>query len=117
MGLNYVPGHSVVQVHFERNSGSGRPEQLAHAVTHSGWRDHGPPLLKPVIDALIRQNTNAETSAGDLRRVVAALHMDLALSPLYGDAFRRSVGLRSDRGRAKHLDWWAARIEEMLRAG
>ncbi len=90
--------------------------ELAHAMTHSGWRDTGPPLLKPVMDALIKQNTHPQTEADDIRRVMAALHMDLALYPLYGAAFRRSVGLRSRKERAKQLDWWAASVEQMLKA-
>ena len=88
--------------------------ELAQALTHSGWRDTGPPLLKPVVDILIKQNAHPDTAANDIRRVMAALHMDLALYPLYGAAFRRSVGLRSKRERAKQLDWWAASIEQML---
>ncbi|MEM7460703.1 MAG: helix-turn-helix domain-containing protein [Pseudomonadota bacterium] len=90
--------------------------ELAQALTQSGWRDQGPPILKPVVDALIRQNQNPDTQDNDIRRVLASLHMDLALSPLYGDAFRRSVGLRSNRNRSEHLAWWATSIEQMLQA-
>lgn len=90
--------------------------ELAHALTQSGWRDHGPPILKPVVDALIGHNENPNTSDDQIRRVLASMHMDLALSPLYGDAFRRSVGLRSDQNPAAHLAWWVTIIKQMIQA-
>lgn len=90
--------------------------ELAHAVSQSGWRDQGPPILKPVVDALIRQNRNPTATADNIRYVMASLHQELALSPLYGDAFRRSVGLRSAKKRAEHLAWWAETIEQLIAA-
>lgn len=90
--------------------------ELAHAVSQSGWRDQGPPILKPVVNALIRQNRNPTTNDDNIRYVMASLHQELALSPLYGDAFRRSVGLRSAKKRAEHLAWWAETIEQLIAA-
>ncbi len=88
--------------------------ELAHAASQSGWRDDGAPILKPVIDALIGQSKNANTSDDTIRYVIASLHQELALSPLYGDAFRRSVGLRSGKKRSEHLAWWVYTIEQLL---
>lgn len=88
--------------------------ELAHAASQSGWRDKGAPILKPVIDVLIRQNQNPATTDDTIRYVMASLHQELALSPLYGDAFRRSVGLRTANERSEHLAWWASTIERLI---
>ncbi|MEM9572842.1 MAG: helix-turn-helix domain-containing protein [Pseudomonadota bacterium] len=88
--------------------------ELAHAASQSGWRDKGAPILKPVIDVLIRQNQNPTTTDDTIRHVMASVHQDLALSPLYGEAFRRSVGLRSANKRTEHLAWWAETIERLI---
>lgn len=87
--------------------------ELAHAVSLAGWRDQGKPILTPVVRELIARNVNPATSEQDIRRVLAALHMDLALSPLFGEAFERSVGLR-DGARSAQLDWWAAQVNALI---
>ncbi|MEO1322636.1 MAG: helix-turn-helix domain-containing protein [Pseudomonadota bacterium] len=89
--------------------------ELAHAVSLAGWRDQGEPILAPVARQLIACNANSTTRDRDIKRVLAALHMDLALSPLFGEAFQRSVGLRQADRKAQ-LDWWAAQIVDLVEA-
>ncbi|MEO1324558.1 MAG: helix-turn-helix domain-containing protein [Pseudomonadota bacterium] len=90
--------------------------ELAQASSRSGWRDQGSPILKPVVDALMKRNENPSTTKQTIQRVLASLHLDLALSPLYGAAFRRSVGLKSNLDRVEHLKWWANSLEQLLKA-
>lgn len=87
--------------------------ELAHATALAGWRDHGKPILAPVVKQLIAHNKNPATRDQDIRRVLAALHMDLALTPLFGEAFQRSVGLKNG-ARQPQLDWWAKQIEDLI---
>lgn len=89
--------------------------ELAQALYAAGWRESGSPILNPVAETLISTNQNPTVDADDIRRVLATLHMDLALSPIYGAAFQRSVGLKArPTRRAEHLKWWAQTIETML---
>ena len=88
--------------------------ELAIAASNLGWRDDGTPILKPVADVLINKNKNPTTTDNDIRRILACVHMDLAMSPLYGAAFRRSVGLGATSHRKQQLAWWSETIEQLL---
>jgi AcrR family transcriptional regulator len=89
--------------------------ELAQALYSAGWRETGSPILNPVAETLIATNQNPTMDADDIRRVLATLHMDLALSPIYGAAFQQSVGLKArPTRRVEHLKWWAHTIETML---
>ncbi|GHC81031.1 TetR/AcrR family transcriptional regulator [Streptomyces flavofungini] len=86
--------------------------ELALALHQSGWRDTGSGLLDEVVDHLHAQ-AQARCAAGGrtpptreaVQLTVAALHQALALEPLFGGEFRRSVGLDA-AARERVLDWW-----------
>jgi hypothetical protein len=70
--------------------------ELAIALHAGGWRHEGQGMLEPVVDVL--HAARRRTGGRPLRRVetrlaVAALHQALATDPVYGAAFRNSVGI------------------------
>ena len=87
---------------------------LAIQLHKSGWQERGTPLLAPVIEPLMAINRNAQTTEKDLKIALASLHLWLAFDPLYGNEFRRSVGLHARNDRAAQLDWWSQSLTRML---
>ncbi|MEU8137549.1 TetR/AcrR family transcriptional regulator [Streptodolium elevatio] len=92
--------------------------ELALALHRSGRRDTGSGLLDEVVDRLHAQARHQCAAAGrtpplreSIQLTVAALHQAVATEPLFGDEFRRSVGL-DETAREHMLDWWT----EILRA-
>lgn len=97
---------------------AGGYAELALALRQLGWRDTGSGLLDEVVDRLHAQalaNCAAGARTAPTREAVqlavAAVHQAVATEPLFGDEFRRSVGLDAD-ARDRVLDWWV----ETLRA-
>ncbi|AYG84822.1 HTH-type transcriptional repressor [Streptomyces hundungensis] len=97
---------------------AGGYAELALALRQLGWRDTGSGLLDEVVDRLHAQalaNCAARDRTAPTREAVqlavAAVHQAVATEPLFGDEFRRSVGLDAD-ARDRVLDWWV----ETLRA-
>ncbi|BCK54862.1 TetR/AcrR family transcriptional regulator [Nocardia wallacei] len=91
---------------------AGGYAELALALHRSGWRDTGGGLLDEVVDRLQAQaerysavtgRTPPDRSAVQL--TLAALHQAVAMEPLFGDEFRRSVGLDA-AARDRTLEWW-----------
>ncbi len=86
--------------------------ELALALHRSGRRDTGSGLLDEVVERLHARARRHCAATGRtpptreaLRLTVAALHQAVATDPLFGDEFRRSVGL--DTAAREHmLDWW-----------
>ncbi|MFI9402761.1 TetR/AcrR family transcriptional regulator [Nocardia sp. NPDC052316] len=92
--------------------------ELALALHRSGWRDAGTGLLDEVVDRLHSQAEQRCTATGRIpppreaiQLTIAALHQAMATDPLFGNEFRRSVGLDAS-ARERMLDWWT----EILRA-
>ncbi|QBS38818.1 TetR/AcrR family transcriptional regulator [Nocardia sp. CS682] len=92
--------------------------ELALALHRSGWRDAGSGLLDEVVDRLHSQAEQHCTATGRIpppreaiQLTIAALHQAVATDPLFGNEFRRSVGLDAS-ARERMLDWWT----EILRA-
>ncbi|WP_218003940.1 TetR/AcrR family transcriptional regulator [Nocardia pneumoniae] len=86
--------------------------ELALALHRSGWRDTGSGLLDEVVDRLHGQACEGCAASGrtpplreTIQLTVAALHQAVAMEPLFGDEFRRSVGLGA-AARDQMLDWW-----------
>lgn len=86
--------------------------ELALALHRSGWRDTGGGLLDEVVDRLHAQAERHGAATGrtppsraSIRLTMAALHQAVAMEPLFGDEFRRSVGLDAT-ARDRMLDWW-----------
>lgn len=86
--------------------------ELALALHQSGWRDTGSGLLDEVVDRLhaqARQQCAADGRTPPPREAIqltiAGLHQAVAVDPLFGDDFRRSVGLDTT-ARDRALDWW-----------
>ena len=88
--------------------------ELALHVHQTGWKDRGPVLLEPLVAPLMSINKNPETRERDVRAALAAMHLWLALDPLFGDGFRRSVGLRKRVDRKIQMDWWVAALTRTL---
>lgn len=86
--------------------------ELALALRQLGWRDTGSGLLDEAVHRLHSQAVTAcaatgrtPPSRGAIRLTLAALHQAVATEPLFGDEFRRSVGL--DASARDHLvEWW-----------
>ncbi|WP_214325749.1 TetR/AcrR family transcriptional regulator [Nonomuraea sediminis] len=85
---------------------------LALALHQSGWRDTGSGMLDEVVDRLhahARQHCAATGRTPPSREAIqltmAGLHQAVAMEPLFGGEFRRSVGLDAD-ARDRMLDWW-----------
>lgn len=85
---------------------------LALALHQSGWRDTGSGLLDEVVDHLHAQAQATCAATGRtpptraaVQLTVAALHQALAMEPLFGGEFRRSVGLDA-AAREQVLGWW-----------
>ncbi|MFB7744595.1 TetR/AcrR family transcriptional regulator [Streptomyces sp. NPDC056132] len=85
--------------------------ELALALRQLGWRT-GSGLLDEAVHRLHSQAVTAcaatgrtPPSRGAIRLTLAALHQAVATEPLFGDEFRRSVGL--DASARDHLvEWW-----------
>jgi AcrR family transcriptional regulator len=74
--------------------------RLAIGLHAAGWRDEGSGLLQPLVDAVHAARVERAAAAGrptperrETQLALAALHQALATEPVYGEAFRRSVGL------------------------
>lgn len=94
--------------------------ELALALHRSGWRDTGSGLLDEVVDRLhaqARQNCadtgSTPPSREDIQLTLAGLHQAVATEPLFGDEFRRSVGLDAT-ARDRLLDWWAETLRKTI---
>ncbi|WTW99030.1 TetR/AcrR family transcriptional regulator [Streptomycetaceae bacterium NBC_01309] len=94
--------------------------ELALALHRSGWRDTGSGLLDEVVDRLHAQARQHCAAAGrtpppraSVQLAVAALHQAVATEPLFGDEFRRSVGLDAT-ARDHMLDWWTETLRTTL---
>ncbi|GAA2694482.1 TetR family transcriptional regulator [Nonomuraea recticatena] len=86
--------------------------ELALALHRSGWRDTGSGLLDEVVDHLHAQARQHCAATGRrpptreaIQLTVAGLHQAVATEPLFGDEFRRSVGLEAT-ARDRMLEWW-----------
>lgn len=86
--------------------------ELALALHRSGRRDTGSGLLDEVVDRLYAQAREQCVADGRtpptreaIRLTMAGLHQAVAMEPLFGDDFRRSVGLDAS-AREHTLDWW-----------
>lgn len=90
--------------------------ELALHLHQSGWRDRGSVLLDPLVKPLLFINENPNTTERDIRAALASMHLWLALDPLFGDGFRRSVGLRKKADRKAQMDWWVAALTRTLTA-
>jgi AcrR family transcriptional regulator len=91
--------------------------ELAVALHAAGWRDRGSGMLDPLVEALHARRPDPDgTPIDDTRIAVAAFHQAIAMEPLYGEAFRRSVGFTAaaaaDDGLA--LRWWAEQLAFVL---
>lgn len=93
--------------------------QLALALYAAGWRDRGAAVLEPVVEALhgarVRR-LGKRIPIEDTRLAVAALHQALALDPVFGAEFRRSVGFsgRQAENTAPHRRWWVETMAQRL---
>ncbi|CAM5231986.1 TetR family transcriptional regulator [Streptomyces xanthochromogenes] len=94
--------------------------ELALALHRSGWRDTGSGLLDEVVDRLYtRARTNGAAtgrtppSREAVQLTVAALHQAVATEPLFGDEFRRSVGLDAT-ARDHLLGWWTETLRTTM---
>ncbi|MCT9092441.1 TetR family transcriptional regulator [Streptomyces sp. ASQP_92] len=94
--------------------------ELALALRQLGWRDTGSGLLDEVVDRLHAQaRANCATTARTaptreaVQLAVAAAHQALATEPLFGDEFRRSVGLDAD-ARDRMLAWWVETLRALV---
>ncbi|NUO98160.1 MAG: TetR/AcrR family transcriptional regulator [Nonomuraea sp.] len=99
---------------------AGGYAELALALHRSGWRDTGSGMLDEVVDRLhaqARQHCAATgrtpASREAIQLTVCALHQAVATEPLFGDEFRRSVGL-DDTARDRLLDWWIETLRATL---
>jgi len=88
--------------------------ELALHLHTSGWQERGSALLDPVVEPLMSVNKNPRTQETDIRVALASLHLWLALDPLFGGEFRRSVGLQSEADRALQMAWWSGVLKGML---
>ena len=88
--------------------------ELALELHRSGWKDRGPPLMEPVILRLRTLNQNPRTTDADIRAAVAALHLDLAMDPVFGNAFRQSAGMTGSASRIAQRRWWVRTMTQML---
>ncbi|MFI1918016.1 TetR family transcriptional regulator [Nocardia sp. NPDC020380] len=86
--------------------------ELALALYQSGWRGTGSGLLDEVVDRLHAQAQANRAATGrtppsreQIQLTVAALHQAIALEPVFGAAFRRSVGMR-EPATEPMLEWW-----------
>lgn len=88
--------------------------KLALQVQGSGWQERGAPLLEPVVEALWASNHNPSTSKEDVQVCLASLHLWLALDPLFGGEFRKSVGLHPKSRRDQQAQWWIKQIKILV---
>ncbi|MEU3531590.1 TetR/AcrR family transcriptional regulator [Streptomyces murinus] len=86
--------------------------ELALALHRSGWRDTGSGMLNEVVDRLYTEARRQSTASGrrapsreDIQVTVAAMHQAMVMEPLFGDEFRRSVGLDGTAA-DRLIDWW-----------
>jgi AcrR family transcriptional regulator len=77
-----------------------RYAELALQLHMAGWRDEGKGFLDPVVDIVHARRLGADGGGGlavisidDTRFLIGQLHMAIAFEPVFGSAFRRSVGL------------------------
>lgn len=97
-------------------AGHGR---LALALHETGVRERGRPMLGPIVDALHEARLRHGDKGADLqdtRLAVAALHQALALEPLVGAEFRRSVGISANEAkkRSAQRQWWLTTLSVRL---
>jgi hypothetical protein len=87
-----------------------------------GWKPQGAGLLRPLADAMHGQRCEGAESSGhtpppieDTLFAVELLGLVTWAEPLMGDAWRRAVGLKSDRVSAERfMDWFVALVEDHL---
>ncbi|MBB3724418.1 hypothetical protein [Nonomuraea dietziae] len=83
----------------------------SRSLHRSGWRDTGSGLLDEVVDRLHAQARQHCAATGrrpptrEAIQLVAGLHQAVSMEPLFGDEFRRSVGLEAT-ARDRMLEWW-----------
>lgn len=94
--------------------------ELALALHQSGWRDTGSGLLDEIVDRLHAQARAVCADTGrtppareTVQLTVAALHQAVAMEPLFGAEFRRSVGLDA-AARDRTLRWWTETLRSTL---
>ncbi|MGH1505463.1 MAG: TetR/AcrR family transcriptional regulator [Acidimicrobiales bacterium] len=92
--------------------------ELAIALHAAGWRDDDAGLLDPLVQVLHQARLAVDPAAtlAATRRAVAACHLAIAVSPTYGEAFRRSADL-VDQAASAHeemIEWWASTLEVVL---
>ena len=101
-----------------RPYGKGYAE-LAVALHAAGWRDRGEPVFGRVVDLLQAARLargQADADIAHTRLTLAAFHQAVALDPLYGEAFRRSAGVKAQAAKdsGPQLDWWIASVQAVL---
>jgi AcrR family transcriptional regulator len=87
-----------------------------------GWKPQGAGLLRPLAEALHRQRCEAAKSNGgsapsidETLFAVELLGLVAWAESLMGDAWRRSVGLKSDRATAdRFMQWFVALVDDHL---
>ncbi|OLE26870.1 MAG: hypothetical protein AUG49_07080 [Catenulispora sp. 13_1_20CM_3_70_7] len=86
--------------------------ELALALHRSGWRDPGSGMLNEVVDRLYAEARRHSAAGGrrppsreDIQVTVAAMHQAVVMEPLFGDEFRRSVGLDATAA-DRSIEWW-----------
>jgi TetR/AcrR family transcriptional regulator, repressor for neighboring sulfatase len=90
-----------------------------------GWKPQGAGMLRPLAEAMQEQLCEAAKAVGqppppieDTLFAVELLGLVVWAESLSGDAWRRSVGLKSDRATAdRFMEWVAALVEDRLRTG
>lgn len=88
--------------------------RLALQLHEAGWRDRGPPLLEPVVIALLEAYPAA--NGDEVRIALASLHQWLAFEPLFGRDFRRSVAIPDEAAGQRQRDWYVEALRRTLAA-
>jgi AcrR family transcriptional regulator len=101
-----------------RPYGQGYAE-LAVALHAAGWRDRGEPVFGRVVEVLHAARLawgQADPDIVHTRLTLAAFHQAVALDPLYGEAFRRSAGVKAQAAKSAdaQLEWWIATVQTIL---
>jgi AcrR family transcriptional regulator len=99
--------------------------RLTAWMTLAGWKPQGAGLLRPLAEDLHQQRWQAAKATGrvapeieDTLFAVELLGLVVWAEPLMGDAWRRSVGLNSDRSTAnRFIRWFVALVQDHLQAG
>ncbi len=93
---------------------AGGYSKLALQMHGVGWQEKGNPLLGPVVDALWESNQNPSTTRDDIQTCLASLHLWLAMDPLFGGEFRKSVGLHPKSHKDAQAQWWCSAMKRLL---